>query len=370
MSDNRLKDLFGFGCMRLPMKGDEVDHEQFNQMIDLYMDAGFNYFDTAHGYISGKSETAIRDCLVARYPRESYRIVNKLSGYLFNEEADIRPFFEKQLKQTGVEYFDYYFMHAQDRGNYEQFKRTRAYEIAQELKAEGKIKHVGISFHDNAEMLERILTDHPEIEVVQIQFNYMDYYDASIQSKEVYEVCRKHNKPMAIMEPAKGGALVKLPDDAKAVFDALGGGSYASYANRFAGSFDGVVKVVSGMSALSDMEDNLSYMKDFKPFTQEEFDAVEKVKDILKALGGVACTACGYCVDDCPMDIPIPEIFSAYNAKLQFNDWNSGMYYNISTKNKGKASDCIECGACEAVCPQHLPIIEDLQKVVETFEQP
>ena len=363
------KDLLGFGCMRLPMKDDEVDYEQFNQMIDLYMEAGFNYFDTAHGYISGKSETAIRDCLVARYPRESYQIVNKLSSYHFETEEEIRPLFEKQLKQTGVSYFDYYFMHAQDRTNYKQYTQTRAYEIAQELKAEGKVKHVGISFHDNAETLEMILKEHPEIELVQIQFNYMDYDDASIQGKEVYEVCRKYNKPMAIMEPAKGGALINLPDHAKEVLDAIGSGSYASYANRFAGSFDGVVRVVSGMSTVGDVKDNISYMQDFQPLTGEEFKAVEKVKDILKELGGVACTSCGYCVDDCPANIPIPEVFSAYNAKLQFNDWNSGMYYSIYTKAKGKASDCITCGLCESVCPQHLSIIDVLGDVAKAFEE-
>ena len=364
-----MADLFGFGCMRLPMKDGEVNYDEFNQMIDLYMENGFNYFDTAHGYLSGKSETAIRDCLVPRYPRESYELTNKLSVHFFKKEEEIRPLFEEQLKKTGVKYFDYYLMHAQDRENYKHFKKCRAYEIAQELKNEGKVKHVGISFHDTADVLDMILTEHPEIEIVQIQFNYMDYNNPSVQSKQVYEVCRKHDKPVLIMEPVKGGGLVNLPDEAKKVLDAIGSGSYASYANRFAGSFEGVYKVLSGMSAIEHMVDNISYMKDFKPFTKEEYEAVDKVRGILNNLGGIACTACRYCEDGCPMNIAIPDLFGCYNAKVQFNDWNSDYYYGVHTKDNGKASACIGCKQCEHICPQHLPIIEHLKEVAKTFEK-
>lgn len=361
-------DKFGFGCMRLPMKDNKVNYEELNQMIDMYMNAGFTYFDTAHGYLGGKSETAIRDCLVARYPRESYILTNKLSVHFFKKKEDIRPLFEKQLKQTGVNYFDYYLMHAQDREHYQHFKKCEAYQIAQELKKEGKVKHVGISFHDTADVLDMILTEHPEIEVVQIQFNYVDYTDPGVQSKEVYEVCLKHQKPVIVMEPIKGGALVNLPDNAKHILDEIGTGSYASYALRYAASFQGVVKVLSGMSNLEQMNDNISFMKDFKPFTKEEYQAVEKVKDILKQLGGISCTACRYCTDGCPMHISIPDLFACYNAKKQFNDWNSQYYYGVHTKTNGKASDCIGCKQCEKICPQHLPIIEYLKDVSKTFE--
>ncbi|MDE5539215.1 MAG: aldo/keto reductase, partial [Bacilli bacterium] len=330
----------------------------------------FNYFDTAHGYLGGKSEIAIRECLSKRYPRESFILTNKLTKPYFKTKEDIKPFFEQQLEWTGVEYFDYYLMHAQDRNTYPHFQETDAYEVACELKKEGKIKHLGISFHDTAEMLEQILTEHPEIEIVQIQFNYMDFKNSSVQSEKVYNVCRKFNKPVLVMEPVKGGGLVNLPDEAKKVFDDLGQDlSYASYAVRFAASFEGMFKVLSGMSNLEQMKDNLSYMKNFKTFTDEEYEAVEKVRNILDNLGGIPCTACRYCVDGCPKKISIPDLFGCYNAKKQFGDWNSDYYYNVHIQNNGKASDCIKCGKCEKICPQHLRIRENLVEVAKTFEK-
>ena len=220
---DRIKKNFGFGCMRLPMIGEEVDIEQTKQMVDAFLDAGFNYFDTAHGYIQGKSEKALKTCLTSRYPRDRYVLTDKLTGSYFKTEADIRPFFESQLEICGVEYFDFYLMHAQGLVNYDHFKECRAYETAFALKKEGKIRHVGISFHDRAEVLERILTEYPEIEVVQIQFNYVDYDDPAVQSRKCYEVCRKFNKPVIVMEPVKGGNLVNLPEDAKAVLEDLHG---------------------------------------------------------------------------------------------------------------------------------------------------
>ena len=353
------------------MKGDEVDYNEFNKMIDYYMEHGFDYFDTAHGYLGGKSETAIRDCLSTRYPRESFILTDKLTKPYFHSKEDIRPFFENQLKWTGVEYFDYYLMHAQDRDNYEHFQKCEAYEVASELKKEGKIKHLGISFHDTAEMLERILSDHPEVEIVQIQFNYIDFKDAGVQSEKCYEVCRKHNKPVLVMEPVKGGSLINLPDEAKKVFDGMNQGknlSYASYAIRFAASFEGMFKVLSGMSNFEQLKDNVDYMKDFNPLTEEEFAAVAQVVSIMKNLGGIPCTACRYCTDGCPMNISIPDLFACYNAKKQFNNWNSSYYYDVHTKTNGKASDCIKCGQCESICPQHLKITELLEDVAETFE--
>ena len=364
-----MENKFGFGCMRLPMKNDEVDYDEFNQMIDLYMQEGFNYFDTAHGYLGGKSETALRDCLVSRYPRESYVLTNKLTKSFFNSKEDILLLFNEQLQKTGVSYFDYYLMHAQDRENYKHFQKCQAYQAAQELKATGKVKHIGISFHDTATILEMILSEHPEIEIVQIQFNYADFNNPSVESKKVYEVCRKFNKPILVMEPIKGGGLANLPEAASRILTDLNkNASNASYALRFAASFEGVYKVLSGVSNLEQMKDNLKVMKNFIPFNDEEYEAVAKVRKILDSLGGIPCTACRYCTDGCPMKISIPDLFGCYNDKKIFNDWNSDYYYGVHTKTNGKASTCIGCQQCEHICPQHLPIIKYLKEVAETFE--
>lgn len=360
----------GFGCMRLPMKENEVDYNEFNKMIDLFIEEGFTYFDTAHGYIQGKSEIALRECLVKRYPRNKYTITDKLTGSYFNSEQEIRPFFQHQLECVGVSYFDYYLMHSQDQETYKKFKACNAYSVALDLKKEGLIKHFGISFHDTADCLELILKENPLIEFVQIQFNYKDYDDASVQAKKVYDVARKYDKKILIMEPVKGGGLVNLPIECQQIFDKLADNlSYASYAIRFAASFEGVVEVLSGMSNLEQMKDNLSYMKNFKPLTKEEFSAIFKVVEILNTLGGIPCTTCRYCIDGCPKKISIPDLFSCYNAKKVFNDWNSNFYYSIHTKNNGKASDCIKCGKCENICPQHLEIRKLLEDVVRVFEK-
>ena len=244
----RIKKNFGFGCMRLPMKDGEVDTAQVSRMVDAFLANGFNYFDTAHGYLGGRSETALKSCLTSRYPRDRYILTNKLTNFFFKEQGDIRPFFESQLKACGVEYFDVYLMHAQGTDNFAFFKKCHAYETALELMAEGKFRHFGISFHDRAEVLEQILTEYPQIEVVQIQFNYVDYDDPAVESRKCYEVCRKFGKQVIVMEPVKGGNLVNLPENARAVFEGLHGGSPASYAIRFAAGFEGIMMVLSGMS--------------------------------------------------------------------------------------------------------------------------
>ena len=367
-----IKGNFGFGCMRLPMKDGKVDYNEFIRMADAFTSAGLNYFDTAHGYIGGQSEIAIRECVAKRYDRSRFLLTNKLTTAYFNSQEDIRPLFEKQLECCGVEYFDFYLMHAQDINNYQKYKRCKAYETAYALKEEGLIRHFGISFHDKAEVLDMILTEHPEIEVVQIQFNYVDYEDASVESKKVYEVCEKHNKPVIVMEPVKGGSLVNLPEEADKIFRELNGGSNANYAIRFAASFPNMTMVLSGMSNLEQMQDNLKAMKGFKPLNEEEMAAVHKVCEIFRGLNLIPCTSCRYCIEEsqCPKGIRIPDLFSALNAHEAFHNWNTGYYYNhiITGSGHGKASECIRCGKCERVCPQHLPIRKLLEKVAETFE--
>ncbi|MGX8719264.1 MAG: aldo/keto reductase, partial [Desulfovibrio sp.] len=363
---------FGFGCMRLPMKGGEVDHELFSRMADAFINAGFNYFDTAHGYVSGRSELAIRECVAARHPRGDFLLTNKLTAPYFSRQEDIRPFFEQQLQWCGVDYFDFYLMHAQDRNNYQKFRRCKAYETAYGFKEEGLIRHFGISFHDKADALEMILTEHPEIEAVQIQFNYADYEDATVESRKVYEVCEKHGKPVIVMEPVKGGSLVKLPDEADRILRALDGGSNASYAIRFAAGFPNMAMVLSGMSDMAQMEDNIGAMRDFRPLSEEELAAVRRVCGIFRSLDLVPCTSCRYCIEEneCPKSIRIPDLFSALNAHEAFHNWNTGYYYSniITGSGHGKASDCIKCGKCERVCPQHLPIRKLLEDVAKTFE--
>ena len=365
----KVKKNFGFGCMRFPMKDGEVDTVELIKMIDTFIAAGFNYFDTAHGYIGGKSELALKECLTSRYPREDYVLTNKLSTNFFKTNEDIIPFFEAQLKACGVEYFDFYLMHAQDKKIFEKYKFCRAYETALELKKAGRIKHFGISFHDTAEVLEEILAEYPQIEVVQLQFNYVDYEDPSVQSRKCYEVCRKYGKPVIVMEPVKGGSLVNLPPEAKAVFAELGSGSDASYAIRFAAGFEGILTVLSGMGNMDMVLDNIGYMKDFVPLDSREQDAVQKVCDLLRAQNLIPCTACRYCIDGCPKNISIPDVFACMNGKRAWNNWNSDYYYDIHTQNKGKASDCIGCGKCEHICPQHLPIRELLRDVACEFEK-
>ncbi len=361
------KKNFGFGCMRMQMIEDKVDLGEFSKMIDAFMDAGFNYFDTAHVYIGGQSETALKACLTSRYPRESYVLTNKLSSGNFNSQEEIRPLLDVQLSACGVEYFDFWLMHAMNSELFAKYKACRAFETALELKAEGKIKHLGISFHDKAEVLRQILTEYPQIEAVQIQFNYADFEDENIESRKCYEVCREFQKPIIVMEPVKGGALVDLPKEADDVLRSLNGGSNASYAIRFAAGFEGVFMVLSGMGNMAMMQDNLSFMTDFKFLDETEFEAIKKVCEILKNQDTIPCTDCKYCVEGCPVNINIPGLFAIYNNKKQLKGYFSNWDYDKLTRDKGKPADCMDCGNCESACPQHLSIRKLLKEVEKEF---
>lgn len=343
---------FGFGFMRLPMIGEDVDIQQTKQMVDLFLENGFRYFDTAHGYLGGKSELAIGECLASRYPREKFILTNKLSGNYFQTQEDIRPLFQQQLDACQVEYFDFYLMHALNAQSFARYKGLHAFDTVTEFIREGRVKHLGISFHDKAAVLDQILTEYPQIEVVQIQFNYVDYEDEKVESRKCYEVCRKHKKPVIVMEPVKGGSLVNLPQSAQKIFDKLSGGSNASYALRFAAGFEGIMMVLSGMSNLAQMKDNISFMKVFQPLSPGEQDAVEKVRAIFRNQSLIPCTGCRYCTEVCPQEIAIPEIFAALNAKRQDTP------ADLSDIPGGKPQDCIRCGQCESICPQNLNIRE------------
>ena len=360
---------FGFGCMRLPMLDeDNIDIEQFKLMVDTFISSGFTYFDTAHGYHRGLSEIALKEVLTSRYPRSAYSLTDKLTEPYFDKEEDIRPFFMKQLEILGVDYFDFYLMHAQNRNNFIKFKRCHAYETAFKLKEEGYIKHVGISFHDTADVLDQILTEYPEIEAVQIQFNYLDYEDPSIQSRLCYETCVKHNKPVIIMEPIRGGRLINLTDIPSKILQ-KSGLSAANLALRFAASQENVMMVLSGMSNIEQMNDNLSFMKDFTPISKEEFDLSQEIASAIRNEHLIPCTGCEYCVAGCPMKIKIPDLFSLYNSKKYYHDWNADFFFkNKIDDGSGRPSECISCGQCESACPQHLEIRELLIKVKEEFE--
>ncbi len=363
-----IKKNFGFGLMRLPMDGDKVDIPQTCDMVDAFLAAGFNYFDTAHGYIGGQSETAIKAALTSRYPRDAYILTDKLSGNFFKTEADIRPYFNTMLEACGVEYFDFFLLHALGNGNYDHYKTNNAFGIAAELKAEGKVRHVGMSFHDTAEVLDKILSEQPVIEVVQLQFNYLDYEDEHVQSGKCLEVCRKHRKPVIVMEPVRGGSLVNLPEEAGKVLTELGAYSYAGYALRYCASHDGIFMTISGMSNREQMADNINSMQDFTPFNDEEYAAVEKVAAIIRAVPTIPCTGCRYCTDGdrCPAHISIPQLFNVENKARRFNTADARGYYH-HVASKGDPTTCIGCGKCEKICPQQLPIRTLLKEIADRF---
>lgn len=373
---NNAKKL-GFGLMRLPRldPNDEgsIDLEQTKQMVDTFLQRGFTYFDTAWMYCAFKSENAVKEALTSRHPRESYTLATKLHAAYIHSLDDRDAIFNTQREKTGVEYFDYYLLHDVGAEHYEIYKKYDCFAWIAEKKRQGLIKHMGFSFHDTAEVLDKILTEHPEMEFVQLQVNYLDWDSEGVQSRKCYEVATKHGKPVIVMEPVKGGTLAKLPAAAEALLrQADPGASIPSWAVRFAASLPNVKMVLSGMSSTEQLLDNTGYMQDFAPLTQQEQAVIAQVVDSINASIAIPCTGCSYCTEGCPMHIAIPKYFSLYNAEIQElkeKDFTSqGTYYGNLTLTFGKASDCIACGQCESVCPQHLPIIENLKRVAKQFE--
>lgn len=371
MSDYFGKDVpkLGFGLMRLPKKLVHTDVEQVKQMVDLFMEAGFTYFDTAFVYLG--SEAAIKKALVDRYPRDSYTLATKLNAFMMapNESAAKKQFYTS-LERTGAGYFDYYLLHAMMENNYTQYDKYHLWDFVKEQKAKGLIRHLGFSFHAGPRLLEQLLTEHPEVDFVQLQINYADWESPSVSSRANYEVARKHGKSIVVMEPVKGGNLANPPAAVKKLFQEYHPDmSCASWAIRFAASLDGIITVLSGMSNTEQMKDNLSYMKNFQPLNEDEQKIIQEAQRIMGHSATIPCTACHYCTAGCPQNIPIPEIFSAMNKRLGNGQMaEAAADYQRATSYAGKASTCIGCGQCERACPQHLKIIDHLRKCAAELE--
>ena len=368
----------GFGLRRLPQTdptvASNVDIEKVKQMVDLFMEKGFTYFDTAIMYNGFVSQQVAGKALVQRYPRDSFTLATKLHNAFFNSREDMERIFAEQLEQTGAGYFDYYLLHGIEAGSLPKYEEYDCFNWLLDKKAKGLVKHAGFSFHDTPELLDEILTKHPEMEFVQIQLNYLDWESEWVKSRAVYEIAVRHGKPVIVMEPVKGGTLAKVPEEAEKLLKTREPElSVPSWAIRFSASLPGVMVVLSGMSSVEQMTDNLSYMEDFKPLTEDEIALTRQVAGIINAQIAVPCTGCSYCTAGCHMQIPIPQYFALYNEDMRENLQEKGWTINFPnyenlTKKFGKAADCVACGQCEGVCPQHLPIIEKLKDVSAHFD--
>ncbi len=374
MTDYLGKDTFklGFGLMRLPKLPDgSFDMPQICEMTDRFLAAGGTYFDTAYVYDNGKSEEAARAALVERYPRERFTLCTKMNAWLGKPSAEeTKKQLETSLARTGAGYFDYYLLHAIQTDNREIYDSYGLWDFIRAQKEKGILRHIGFSYHADPKMLDELLSLHPEVDLVQLQINYADWENPHIMARENYEVARAHGVPVTIMEPVKGGALADPIDKVKAIFDKEDAGvSYASWAIRFAASLPGIITVLSGMSNLAQVDDNLSYMKEFRPLNDKEREVIRRVQEALQEDKSIACTACHYCTDGCPMEIPIPEIFKVKKRQANHASRSKAREeYAAAVKEKGKASDCIACGQCEGACPQHLPIIRLLSECAGEFE--
>ncbi|MDR1832491.1 MAG: aldo/keto reductase [Fusobacteriaceae bacterium] len=365
----------GFGVMRPPMSGKEIDIEQLKTMTDRFLEAGFSYFDTAWGYLDGKSEEALKTVLVERYPRERFQLATKMPAFMAKSAEEARAMLQTSLKRTGAGYFDFYLLHNLGGVRSAKFEEYGIWDYVFEQKAKGVLKHVGFSFHDNADTLDEILTKHPEAEFVQLQINWADWRSESIQSRKCYETARKHGKPVVVMEPVKGGMLASPPAPVAEILKAAeAGATYPSWALRFSASMEGLITVLSGMSDIGQMAENIETFRNFKPLTEKERDVLEEAQKALAAIPTVPCTACRYCQKDCPAGVAIPEIFQQVNNHELFYKGNKkralASYFWIRNGLHGEGSKCIRCGQCETVCPQHIAIIDELQKAVALLENP
>ncbi len=362
----------GFGLMRLPkLENGEIDIEQVKKMVDLFMAAGQTYFDTAFAYDAGGSERAAKEALIDRYPRESFTLATKLCAWYgdHHDEQTAKQQFYTSLERTNAGYFDYYLLHALQAGNYKLYEDYHIWDFVREQKAKGRIRHWGFSFHAAPELLDELLTEYSDAEFVQLQLNYADWENPDVTARENYEVARKHGKSIVVMEPVKGGALANPPEAVKEVFKtAAPDASFASWAIRYAASLDGIITVLSGMSNLEQMKDNLSYMKEFRRLDEAEQETVRKAQEALNATKSIPCTACHYCTAGCPRQIPIPEIFAARNRQMLWGQTEEGRReYEKAVAGAGSAADCIACGQCERACPQQIPVIAQLKDCAKVF---
>lgn len=369
----------GFGTMRLPRLDPDdaasIDIEQFKKMADMFMDRGFCYYDTAYPYHQEHSEEAVKEAVVKRFPRDSYLLADKMPILRVTKTEDYQMFFDEQLRRCGVDYFDYYLLHNLGRDRYIKTEKYGGFPFIEKLKKAGYVRYIGFSFHDDAQTLDRILTEHPEVDFVQLQINYLDWESIAIQSGLCYETAKKHGKKVTVMEPVKGGALVKLPEAALKKFNEFYADhndpsiTPASLAIRYAASLDNVQMVLSGMSSIEQLENNTAYMKDFKPLSDEEKELASSITEILNSAGTIPCTSCRYCMEVCPNNINIPEYFGLYNMHAVTGN-KSNMYYERFSMNHGKASECVKCGLCEKNCPQHIDIRKRLEDFAALYEQP